>query len=82
MQLQGEIAAGDAPFRYRGMIGTALGIIKEEGFLMLWRGILPALYRHAIYTGIRMTSYEEIRNNLQRQKVQAMKFNPDINTVC
>merc|ERR1719204_2732816 len=50
------------------MFGTAVGIIKEEGMLMLWRGILPALYRHAIYTGIRMSAYEEIRNNLQRQK--------------
>ena len=33
---------------------------------MLWRGMLPALYRHAIYTGIRMSAYEEIRNELQR----------------
>jgi len=68
LQLQGEIAAGDANVAYRGMFGTAVGIIKEEGMLMLWRGILPALYRHAIYTGIRMSAYEEIRNNLQRQK--------------
>jgi len=68
LQLQGEIVAGDSPLAYRGMFGTAVGIMKEEGMLMLWRGMLPALYRHAIYTGIRMSAYEEIRNNLQRQK--------------
>jgi hypothetical protein len=30
-----------------------------QGLLMLWRGMLPAVYRHAIYTGIRMSAYEE-----------------------
>lgn len=66
LQLQGEVASGDLNIKYKGMIRTALGIVKEEGLLMLWRGMLPALYRHAIYTGIRMTAYEEIRNELQR----------------
>ena len=66
LQLQGEIAAGEVHLKYRGMLGTAFGIVKEEGLLMLWRGMLPALYRHAIYTGIRMSAYEEVRNNLQR----------------
>ena len=34
---------------------------------MLWRGMLPALYRHAVYTGIRMSVYEEVRSSLQRE---------------
>jgi hypothetical protein len=34
---------------------------------MLWRGMLPAVYRHAIYTGIRMSAYEEIRDSLIRE---------------
>jgi len=55
------VAAGDQPVRYRGMIRTAMGIAKEEGVRMLWRGMLPALLRHAIYTGTRMSAYEEIR---------------------
>ena len=66
LQLQGEVASGEVQFKYRGMLRTALGIVKDEGLLMLWRGMLPALYRHAIYTGIRMTAYEEIRTELQR----------------
>ena len=47
-----------------------LGIRQEfsfQGLFMLWRGMLPALYRHAIYTGIRMSAYEEIRDTLLRE---------------
>ena len=67
LQLQGEVAAGEAVLKYRGMFQTALGIMKEEGLFMLWRGMLPALYRHAIYTGTRMSVYEEVRNTLQKE---------------
>eukprot|EP00072_Mus_musculus_P071411 XP_017173174.1 PREDICTED: mitochondrial uncoupling protein 4 isoform X10 [Mus musculus] len=52
LQMQGEAALarlGDgavdsAP--YRGMVRTALGIVQEEGFLKLWQGVTPAIYRH------------------------------------
>lgn len=52
LQMQGEAAlarlgdsAGEsAP--YRGMVRTALGIVQEEGFLKLWQGVTPAIYRH------------------------------------
>jgi len=66
LQIQGELASGGANTQYRGMLKTATGIVKEEGLLHLWRGMLPALYRHAIYTGFRMSAYEEIRNQLSR----------------
>merc|ERR1719507_2565911 len=46
------------------MIRTMFGIVREEGLFQLWRGMLPALYRHAIYTGFRMSAYEQIRNRL------------------
>jgi len=67
LQIQGELASGGGQGQYRGMIRTALGIVKEEGLLQLWRGMLPALYRHAIYTGFRMSAYEEIRNQLSKE---------------
>lgn len=56
--------------QYRGMFQTALGIVKEEGFFRLWRGITPAIYRHAIYTGVRFGAYEKMRDNV-------FKKNPD-----
>jgi len=52
------------------MFQTALGIVKEEGFFRLWRGITPAIYRHAIYTGVRFGAYEKMRDNV-------FKKNPD-----
>merc|ERR1719394_2049251 len=57
LQIQGEMKSGGSNVKYRGMIQTAIGIAREEGFFHLWRGILPALYRHAIYTGFRMSAY-------------------------
>lgn len=52
LQMQGEAALaklGDGAMEsapYRGMMRTALGIVQEEGFLKLWQGVTPAIYRH------------------------------------
>uniref|UniRef100_A0A8C8U1F4 Mitochondrial uncoupling protein 4 n=1 Tax=Peromyscus maniculatus bairdii TaxID=230844 RepID=A0A8C8U1F4_PERMB len=67
LQMQGEAAlarlgdgaTGSAP--YRGMVRTALGIVQEEGFLKLWQGVTPAIYRHVVYSGGRMVTYEHLR---------------------
>lgn len=52
------------------MLKTALGIVNEEGFYRLWQGITPAIYRHAIYTGVRFGAYEQLREHV-------FKKNPD-----
>jgi len=64
LQLQGELAVGGGQSQYRGMFKTGIGVVQEEGLLMLWRGMLPAIYRHAVYTGFRMSAYEEIRTQM------------------
>ncbi|CAG2176032.1 unnamed protein product, partial [Oppiella nova] len=71
LQIQGEKALtqyesvkGQRVIAHRGMAGTALGIVKEEGFLRLWQGLSPAIYRHVVYSGVRMTLYEYIREEL------------------
>ncbi|CEF60679.1 Mitochondrial uncoupling protein 4 [Strongyloides ratti] len=46
----------------KGMIKMSMYIVKTEGMISLWRGVTPAIYRHYIYTGIRMGTYENIRN--------------------
>ncbi|OBS70195.1 hypothetical protein A6R68_01258, partial [Neotoma lepida] len=67
LQMQGEAALarlGDGATQsapYRGMVRTALGIIQEEGFLKLWQGVTPAIYRHVVYSGGRMVTYEHLR---------------------
>lgn len=47
-----------------GMVRTALGVVRQEGPLHLWSGLSPALYRHVIYSGIRMALYEKIRDDV------------------
>ncbi|XP_041363236.1 mitochondrial uncoupling protein 4-like [Gigantopelta aegis] len=69
MQIQGEIdlhskADTRVHLVHRGMVHTAVGIVKEEGMLKLWQGVTPALYRHMVYTGCRMTCYEFIRDKI------------------
>ncbi|CAJ0955274.1 unnamed protein product [Ranitomeya imitator] len=48
---------------YRGMVRTAIGIVQEEGVLKLWQGATPAVYRHVVYSGVRMVVYEQLRDS-------------------
>jgi len=64
LQIQGEVATSSKPTQYRGMLKTAIGIVNEEGALKLWQGVTPALYRHVVYSGIRIVSYETMRDKL------------------
>ena len=56
LQLQGE--GGGVK---RGMVATALGVVRHEGVTALWGGVAPGLARHAIYTGVRMELYDRLR---------------------
>ncbi|XP_005430672.1 mitochondrial uncoupling protein 4 [Geospiza fortis] len=63
LQIQGEAVAGPA-VPYRGMLRTAAGIAQEEGVWKLWQGATPAVYRHIVYTGVRMVTYEHLRDSM------------------
>nr|XP_006625823.1 PREDICTED: mitochondrial uncoupling protein 4 isoform X1 [Lepisosteus oculatus] len=70
LQIQGETALcrhGDGGHKgtpYRGMLSTAAGIVREEGLFRLWQGATPAIYRHVVYSGVRMVSYEQLRESM------------------
>ncbi|XP_043538811.1 mitochondrial uncoupling protein 4 isoform X1 [Chiloscyllium plagiosum] len=69
LQIQGESAAhhfrgGKRVTPKRGMIQTAAGIVKEEGLFKLWNGVTPAIYRHIVYSGVRMVAYEQLRDSV------------------
>ncbi|XP_074647924.1 mitochondrial uncoupling protein 4-like [Tubulanus polymorphus] len=67
LQVQGELYAKQhGP--HRGMVDTALGIVREEGTLRLWQGVTPAIYRHIVYTGCRMAFYEVLRDDILGKK--------------
>ena len=62
LQIQGEAASNSQITVRHGMLRVAFGIVREEGFIKLWQGLSPAVYRHLIYTGVRMGVYEHTRN--------------------
>lgn len=66
MQIAGELqkVAGAQVQERQGMLKTALGIIRNEGLSSIVRGLSPALYRHVIYSGIRMALYEKLRDDI------------------
>ncbi|XP_017140781.1 mitochondrial uncoupling protein 4 [Drosophila miranda] len=87
LQIQGEATAATAittsgstttlpgakgNMQYRGMVATALGIAREEGALKLWQGVTPALYRHVVYSGVRICSYDLMRKEFTRNGSQAL----------
>ncbi|KAH8250489.1 hypothetical protein KR038_007275 [Drosophila bunnanda] len=80
LQIQGEAAAAAATsstnakanMQYRGMVATAFGIAREEGALKLWQGVTPALYRHVVYSGVRICSYDLMRKEFTENGTQAL----------
>ncbi|XP_039604890.1 mitochondrial uncoupling protein 4 isoform X1 [Polypterus senegalus] len=68
LQIQGELThqlhgeRKNVP--YKGMVRTAIGIVTEEGPLKLWQGVTPAIYRHIVYSGVRMLAYEQLRDSV------------------
>lgn len=47
-----------------GQLGVARGIIVNEGFPALWKGLAPALIRQCSYTGLSLVLYEPIRDKI------------------
>ena len=47
-----------------GLVGICREVIKKEGFSKLYFGMSPAIYRHVVYTGFRMTSYQHFRSQM------------------
>jgi solute carrier family 25 protein 14/30 len=71
LQLQGEghgwspSAAGLYKGQHRkGIVEMFISVVKEEGLLALWKGVLPSLIREITYSSIRLGGYEPIRNML------------------
>ncbi|XP_075251530.1 mitochondrial uncoupling protein 4-like [Convolutriloba macropyga] len=47
--------------QYQGMVSICFQIVRKEGFFKLWSGLPPAVYRHMIYSGFRIMTYERFR---------------------
>ncbi|KAG2570834.1 mitochondrial uncoupling protein 1-like [Panicum virgatum] len=65
LQLQKNVAGvGDAAAlpKYRGLLGTATTIAREEGAAALWKGVVPGLHRQRVYGGLRLGLYEPVKS--------------------
>jgi solute carrier family 25 uncoupling protein 27 len=49
------------------MLATATGIVKEEGLFKLFQGLSPALYRHLVYSGVRIGTYDYLRKEFSNE---------------
>eukprot|EP00937_MAST-01D_sp_MAST-1D-sp2_P003276 g3276.t1 len=63
LQIQGESSASGAGAR-RGIVSTLAGIVRQEGILQVYRGLAPACLRHCVYSGIRVSTYEGLRESV------------------
>ncbi|KAL3318514.1 hypothetical protein Ciccas_002818 [Cichlidogyrus casuarinus] len=58
-QIYGEL---QSPTRIPSSFKIFVDVIHNEGFMTMFSGLSPALFRHLFYTGIRMPLYEWIRH--------------------
>jgi len=68
LQIQGEVTSNSHArvVSKNGMFRTVIGVVNQEGVFRLWRGVQPAVYRHLIYSSIRIVAYEQFREFLGR----------------
>lgn len=63
LQGQGGVKAG-AGGKTHGLFAMFGYILKEEGLLAFWKGVVPSLLREITYSSLRLGLYEPIRNSL------------------
>lgn len=64
LQLQGEGLGTGNPGGGRGLLGMFSAVLREEGVLAFWKGVVPSLLREITYSSIRLGAYEPLRNCL------------------
>ena len=46
-----------------GIIRTEFNLVKIEGFLSLYKGLIPTITTTPIYIGLQLSIYQQLRNN-------------------
>jgi len=64
LQIQGEKNLNLG--KKKGLVGMCSEVIRKEGIFRLYFGMSPAIYRHVVYTGFRMTAYQHFRSKLSQ----------------
>jgi len=63
MQVDGMRAGQHA---YNGLIDAGVSIIRHEGVLGLWKGVIPTCSRATVLAAAELASYDEIKTRLRR----------------
>jgi len=63
LQVQGEASmkGGEAAVQPRGVLGTLVSIVRNEGATALYSGIVPGLQRQMAFSAIRIGAYEPVK---------------------
>jgi hypothetical protein len=59
--------------KYHSVTSTLITIKSELGFLSLWRSLTPAWTRQFLFSGIKLSIYEPLRNMLWSNKQEMMQ---------
>lgn len=62
------VSAAADTVKYKGSLHCIKTIIKEEGFLALWTGFLPALAVYCPFVGIYFMTYEQAKRVFQKTR--------------
>jgi len=73
LQAEGRLPPG-AQRRYNGTIDAYTKIIKNEGVVGLWTGIVPNILRNSIMNAAELASYDQIKTSIL---LRFPKLNPD-----
>lgn len=65
MQADGMRPSVEAP-RYRGVHHVAATVLRQQGVLGLWTGVMPTTYRAAVVAAAEIGSYDEVKSALLR----------------
>jgi hypothetical protein len=66
LQVQQGRLSPTSNLKYRGMIGTMLTVAKEEGFLALWKGNIPAQLMVMTFVAIKFSGFNACRNVIEK----------------
>ena len=67
LQTDGQLKGPDGQFlpkKYAGMMDAFVSIVKEEGFLGLWKGVGPTVGRATVLAAAELSTYDEVKGRL------------------
>ena len=69
LQIQGQVIDESLrKLKYRGTLHAFWKITREEGFLALYSGLKPALFRQGVYGGLNIGLYHAFKHTLSGEQ--------------